>query len=134
MTPDEVMEEIERVMSTRWEWGVSDCCAASCDVFAALHGVDPMATVRGTYDDAVSAARLIREWGGFVAMADAFARSCCLMVGTGQTGEIGLSAPGDAGGPDGRAMLICIEPGAWAGKTEFGYAVLPGAERSWRLA
>lgn len=128
------MAEIDRVMSARWEWGVADCCTSANDVFHALHGIDPMAEVRGKYDSAVSAARLIRSWGGFAAMADALARSSRLIISDGQTGDIGLSAPGDAGGPDGRAMLICIEPGAWAGKSELGYTILPNAERSWRIA
>ncbi len=131
VSPSAVMAEVERVMSARWQWGAADCCTSACDVFAALHGIDPMAQVRGAYDDAVSAARLIRDWGGFAAMAEALARTARNSVSNGQTGDIGLSAPGDAGGPDGRAMLVCIEPGAWAGKSELGYTVLPNAERCW---
>ena len=132
--PSAVMAEVDRVMSARWHWGAADCCTAACDVFHALHGVDPMATVRGGYDDAVSAARLIRSWGGFPEMAEALARTACLVQSNGQSGDIGLSAPGDAGGPDGRAMLICIEPGAWAGKSELGYTILPNAERCWCIS
>lgn len=134
MTPEQVLAEVDRVMSARWEWGVSDCCTCAADVFHSLHGIDPMAPVRGMYDDAMGAYRLIRDWGGFPAMADAMARIACLKVGTGQPGEIGLSAPGNAGGPDGRAMLICIQPGQWAGKSEMGFTILPGAERSWRAS
>lgn len=132
LTPSAVMAEVDRVMSARWQWGSSDCCAAACDVFHALWGIDPMAELRGGYHDAISAYRIIRDWGGFPEMADAFARTACLTVSNGQTGDIGLSRPGDAGGPDGRAMLICIEPGAWAGKSELGYTVLNSAERCWR--
>lgn len=132
LTPEAVAAEVDRIMSARWRWGVADCCTAACDVFQALHGIDPMAEVRGRYDDAVSAARLIREWGGFRPMADAFARAASLTVSDGQPGDIGISAPGNAGGPDGRAMLICIRPGAWAGKSELGYVILPNAERCWR--
>ena len=131
MTPDQVLAEVERVMGARWQWGVADCCASASDVFLALHGVDPMAEVRGTYTDAIGAYRLVRDWGGFPAMAEAMARISGLSVGSGQPGEIGLSAPGNAGGPDGRALLICIQPGQWAGKSEMGFSVLPGAERSW---
>lgn len=126
------MEEVERVMGDRWQWGVRDCCSSAADVFLALHGIDPMAEVRGTYSTAIGAYRLIRDWGGFPAMADAMARIAGLEIGTGQPGEIGLSEPGNAGGPDGRAMLICIQPGQWAGKSEMGFVVLPGVERCWR--
>lgn len=131
MTPATVMVEVERVMAARWEWGVADCCTAACDVFAALHGVDPMAAIRGRYNTAIGAYRIIREWGGFPAMAEALARSAGLSVGAGAPGEIGLSAPGHAGGPDGRALLICVQPGHWAGKSETGFTILPGAERCW---
>ncbi len=134
MTPEQVLAEVDRVMGARWEWGVADCCACAADVFDAIWGIDPMAPVRGTYNDAMGAYRLIRDWGGFPAMADAMARIARLEVGSGQPGEIGLSAPGNAGGPDGRAMLICIQPGQWAGKSEMGYVVLPGVERCWRAA
>lgn len=134
ITPSAVMAEVDRVMSVRWRWGSADCCTAACDVFAALHGRDPMAAVRGSYGGAVSAARLIRTWGGFPEMAEALARAARLVQSNGRPGAIGLSAPGDAGGPDGRAMLICIEPGAWAGKSELGYTILPNAERCWCIS
>lgn len=131
LTPDAVMAEVERVMGVRWRWGSADCCTASCDVFSALYGIDPMMSVRGTYDSAVSAARLITRWGGFAEMAEALAQSARLSVSAGRSGDIGLSSPGDAGGPDGRALLICIQPGAWAGKSDLGFTILPNAERCW---
>lgn len=132
MTPAQVVAEVERVMAARWKWGRADCCTSACDVFAALHGIDPMAPLRGRYASAVGAWRIIREWGGFPAMAEALARGAGLTVGRGLPGEIGLSAPGHAGGPDGRALLVCVRPGQWAGKSEGGFTILPGAERCWR--
>lgn len=131
LTPEIVANAVERVMSVRWQWGSADCCTASCDVFKALHGIDPMESVRGSYSDAVSAARLIRDWGGFSSMAEAFAIRNGLSPSSGKPGDIGLSMPGNAGGPDGRAMLICIQPGSWAGKSDLGYTILPCAERCW---
>lgn len=132
ISPAAVMAEVERIMSAHWQWGAADCCAAACDVFEALHGIDPMAPVRSAYDSAIGAARLIQTWGGFVAMTEALARAAGLDAGRGETGEIGLSAQGAAYGPERRAMLICIQPGAWAGKTEAGFAILNTAERCWR--
>jgi len=131
LTPELVMAEVETVMSVRWEWGRADCCTSASDVFLALHGIDPMAEFRGLYDSAISAARLIQNWGDFPAMAEALARASGLSPSDGDTGDIGLSSPGAAGGPDGRAMLICISPGIWAGKSELGYTILPNAERCW---
>ena len=130
--PDAVMAAVETVMSLRWKWGERDCCASACTVFFLLHGIDPMKPVRGKYSDAISAYRLIRDWGGFPAMAESLAQGAKLQIGQGKPGEIGLSGPGMAGGPDGRALLICIQPGQWAGKSEMGYTILPGAERCWR--
>lgn len=132
MTPDEVMEVVDRIMSVEWVWGTADCCASGCDVFAELHGIDPMARIRGAYASAGDAARLIKTWGGFPAMVEALADQSGLIISEGLPGEIGLSAPYDSGGPDGRSLLICIEPGAWAGKTQFGYGVISTAERCWR--
>lgn len=128
------MDAVDRIMSRRWEWGVSDCSMAAADVFLGLWGVDPMTPHRGIYSDAMGAVRLIRSYGGFASIAAASARMTGLVDGSGMPGEIGISVSGAASGPEGRAMLICIEPGAWAGKTELGYAVLPQAERCWRVA
>ena len=130
-TPAAVMAEVERIMSAHWSWGTADCCTGACDVYAALHGIDPMAPVRGQYEGAMGAYRLIRSWGGFPAMAEALARIAGLQPGQGQPGEIGLSAAGAADGPENRALLICIQPGAWAGKTPDGFAILPLADRCW---
>lgn len=132
ISPAAVMAEVERIMSAHWQWGAADCCAAACDVFEALHGIDPLAPLRGTYNSAIGAARLIRTWGGFSAIADALAAGAGLGIGQGATGEIGLSVSGAARGPEQRALLVCIQPGAWAGKTETGYAIINTAERSWR--
>ena len=130
-TPSAVMAEVDRVMAVRWQWGLADCCTAASDVFLALWGVDPMAELRGTYEDAGSAARLIARRGGFLALCEAAARSSGLVAGAGRPGDIGLSAAGAGGGPDGRAMLICVKPGAWAGKSDLGYSITRDVERCW---
>lgn len=132
LTPLAVMAEVDRIMSAHWQWGAADCCTGASDVFAALHGFDPMAPVRGQYDTALSAYRLIREWGGFAAMAQSLADIAGLRASDGLPGDIGLSPVGATEGPERRALLICIQPGAWAGKTDTGFAILPTAERCWR--
>lgn len=131
LTPASVLAEVDRIMSARWKWGHADCCTAASDVFNALHGIDPMSPVRGAYDSLGGAARLIRNWGGFVSMAEQMARIAGLTVSAGQPGDIGLSPPGTADGPERRALLICIQPGHWAAKTGLGYEIQPTAERCW---
>lgn len=130
LTPKAVMAEVDRIMSMPWKWDVADCCTSACDVFHALHGIDPMASVRG-YGDAMGAARLIRSYGGFVAMASALASGSGLAVSDGRTGDIGVSSVGVAEGPERRSLLICVQPGVWAGKTITGYAIIKNAERCW---
>lgn len=133
MTPDRVMSEVDRIMSARWEWGTSDCTAAAADVFSSLWGVDPIAPIRLSYCDARGAQRIISQWGGMLAMGGALAAMAGLRKGIGASGEIGVSISGTGSGPDGRSALICIQPGIWAGKTLHGYAILPAAERCWRI-
>lgn len=123
LTPSAVMAIVDEIMSVRWKWGQSDCCTCACDVFHRLYGVDPMASVRG-YSDAMGAARIVRKFGGFVAMAEKLASRSGLYVSDGRTGQIGVSPVGTGQGPEKRALLICIEPGAWAGKTQLGYAII----------
>jgi hypothetical protein len=132
LTPDAVMEAVDRIMSVRSEWGSTDCCFSACDVFADLHGIDPMAPVRGVYSDVIGAARLLKDYGGFVSMAETLAGAAGLIVSDGRTGDIGISSAGAGLGPERRCLLICAEPGVWAGKTELGYGIIRNAERSWR--
>lgn len=132
LTPSAVMAAVDDVMSRPWAWGVSDCCTAACDVFRALHGVDPMLVLRGRYHSASSAARLIADAGGFPALARDLAAVSGLRRCEPVPGAIGLSHAGAARGPSGRALLICIRPGAWAGKTMDGNAILGRAEWGWQ--
>lgn len=127
VTPARVMAEVERIMSQPFEWGPCDCCSAACDTFSALWGIDPMAPVRG-YGGAGGAARLMRAEGGLPQLAARLAAEAGLVPGH-APGGFGLAAI------DGRAsLLICIQPGLWAGKSMRGFALLRAAEQGWRLA
>jgi hypothetical protein len=44
-------------------WGAHDCATFASDCIEAMTGTDPMADLRGRYDSAVSAARVIVEAG-----------------------------------------------------------------------
>lgn len=131
LTPETVMAHVDRIMSARWQWGVSDCCVSAADVFNAVHGVDMASPYRGAYDSAIAAARLIRTWGGFRSMAQQMAYMSGLVPCVAMTGAIGVSAPGVSSSAEGRSMLICVRPGIWAGKSLDGYVILNNAERAW---
>ncbi|WP_118138774.1 hypothetical protein [Oceanicella sp. SM1341] len=135
LTPpgEDVLAHALRVMDRPFAWGHADCCTAACDVFEALFGIDPMAELRGRYATAAGAMRIIAGEGGFAALAERLASTAGLAPGQGggTAGALGLSAPGTATGPQGRALLVCIAPGAWAAKSEGGMSVLPGVERHW---
>ena len=116
------------LMDRPWQWGVADCCTAACDVFARLHGIDPMAPLRGRYSTRLGAGRLIARHGGWQAMGDALAaRSGLVVMEEGRPGDLGLI---DAGGGT-LALGICTAPGVWAGKSESGMATVYGARRAW---
>ena len=115
------------VMDRPWCWGEADCCTAACDVFARLHGVDPMAPLRGRYHSGARAARLIAQWGGWLAMGDGLAeRAGLVRVACGQPGDIGIIR--DAQGA--LALGIRTERG-WAGKTRQGMALGHMEMRAW---
>lgn len=106
-----------------FSWGGvagADCCTAACDAFAALFGIDPMASVRGRYCDLRSAVQLIRTYGTFVDMVDTLCTEAGLIEGLDDPGAIGV-VTGDLDGHGG--LVICSEPGRWVGKTKSGYLV-----------
>ncbi|WP_397544909.1 DUF6950 family protein [Roseicitreum antarcticum] len=55
------MDAVLTHMRGPFVWGASDCCTSASDVFQALHGVDPMAPLRGQYTTEAGAWR----WCGF---------------------------------------------------------------------
>ena len=112
-------------MQAPFEWGACDCCSAACTVFARLWGFDPMEHVRG-YRGPLQAARLMRSHGGLAALAEASAVRMGLRAGH----AIGGLAITPAAARH-SALLICIEPGLWAGKSKFGFAIVRAAEKGW---
>lgn len=117
-----------RLMAGPFEWGRADCCTSACDVFAALHGFDPMARWRGAYAGPRGALQLIRAAGGMRAMAEGIAaehgmRACCW-----HPGALGLALVA-------RHLALVIgldQPGWWAGKAHGGFTPVRGVEAAWR--
>ena len=129
VTPTAVLEAVEAAMLRLWVWSVADCCASASSAFDALHGIDPMGDLRGTYADAEGAAAVITAQGGMVEMVRRRTREAGLIqinLASAQPGDLGLSRSR----PEGRALCICVEPGAWAAKTARGYALIQ-ADMAW---
>jgi len=120
-----VMDIVARVYLAPFEWGVSDCCTRACDVFAELHGVDPMAPLRGKYSDRRGALRLVRAAGGWRPMCSNLAARAGLVPGVAVPGSLGLVAQ------PGRSVLAVRVPEGWALPLDGGLAVEPRALESW---
>lgn len=124
---DVVAEAVDAVMHGPWVWGLADCCTSACDVFQRLHGIDPMAPLRGRYATAAEALALIRSFGGWRRMFRTLGAGAGLRPGVGAAGEIGLVREG------GRfSLAIGIGHGMWAGRTDGGYATTANLVLSWR--
>lgn len=124
-----ILDDALRRMAQPWRWGVTDCCTAACDLFAELHGIDPMAPLRGGYQSETEARALIRRHGGFLRMCATLADSARLLAGDGSAGEIGCARP--RGSPP--CLALCIGFDLWVAKSPRG--ALIGKlyiERSWR--
>ena len=116
------MAHVLEVYDSPFEWGVSDCCTSACDVFQRLHGVDPMAPLRGRYSSRDEALALIRARGGWRRMFAALADVAELSGGEGAEGEIAL-VKAEAG------FTLAVGTGNnwWAIKMDSGFKTVPGA-------
>ena len=122
------MALVSEIMGRPWKWGEADCCAAACDVFLRLHGIDPMEPLRGACASREEAERVIGAMGGMIAMVDRLtARAGLVRTDAPQPGDLGITAER----PEGRALCICIAPDRWAAKTARGFAVVSMAEGAW---
>jgi len=111
-----VMEVALEIADRPWVWGQSDCCTFACDVFAAVYGFDPMASIRGTYSDQISAARLIRSRGGMMENVRRTLRDAGLVPCEPREGALGAVVE-----PDGTVVAaICARPGVWIVRTMRG--------------
>lgn len=126
LTTEAVLAAVDAVMLRPFEWSVCDCCTAACDVFERLHGIDPMAHLREQYGSKRGAIALIRESGGLLSIAQSISAHLGAVEGH-ATGGIALSE-------DHRSLMVCIELGLWAAKSETGFVLLSRAAKGWHLA
>jgi len=120
------MDAVLEVFDGPFAWGRGDCCTSACDVFARLHGTDPMAPLRGRYASETEARVLIRSWGGWRRMTARLADMAGLRPGTGAPGELGLVRL--AGG---FALAVGLGDGFWAGRIDGGFQTVETLERCW---
>ncbi|NUM72728.1 hypothetical protein HUU40_00060 [candidate division KSB1 bacterium] len=132
ITPELIMDQVELIMCCPMIWGKSDCVKTTTQIFKTVTGVDLLKNAE-PYFNLCSAVKLIRKHGGFLRMVETIAAQAKLIECDPCCGAIGISESGLASGPDDRALLICVQPGAWVGKSQNGYTILPKAERCWRV-
>lgn len=113
-------------------WGRNDCCLFTADWVLALTGADPAEGLRGTYDSALSAGRLLSAMGGAEGIADA-----ALSERGWASVPVKLAMRGDVVAtdtPDGSALGVCVgETSAFAGKTGTIYKPTLSCVRAWRI-
>jgi hypothetical protein len=109
-------------------WGSQDCVLLAADCVDACTGVDPAASWRGTYSDALGAARLVQQLGGLAAIAAAHCGPE-IAPALAQPGDIGLAAN------DGRECLVVCGGGMWHAPGIAGVVALHPQQvlRAWRL-
>ncbi len=111
-----------------FEWGQQDCVLFAADCAGACTGVDPAAAYRGTYSDAVGAARLVQSLGGMQAIGDAHlgARVSPRLA---RVGDIGLVLN------DGRECFAVCIGAMWQAPAELGLCALPADQVTcaWRV-
>lgn len=72
-------------------WGANDCCLFACDGITVITGIDPAQDLRGTYSDALGAARVIQSLGGI----EAIAATRCAEHGFAELPSVKLAQRGD---------------------------------------
>ena len=110
-------------------WGSQDCALFAADCADACTGVDPAADLRGTYSDALGAARVLAELGGLSGIAAArLGPEVSLLLA--QPGDIGLLMN------DGRECFAVCTGAMWIAPGTDGLVAvpLPRIMRAWRVS
>jgi hypothetical protein len=64
--PEALAAYNDRKRNEPFSWGVNDCCLFGADWIQLCTGLDPAATLRGTYDRALSGVRVLEKHGGLI--------------------------------------------------------------------
>jgi len=64
--PEALASYIDLKRDEAFAWGVNDCCLFGANWIQLCTGLDPAATLRGTYDSALSGVRVLENHGGLI--------------------------------------------------------------------
>jgi hypothetical protein len=113
-------------MQKPFAWGSNDCCIFAADAVLAMTGVNHATGLRGSYDGALQAARVVSELGGLSAIASRAGPECHPLC----------AGPGDVGlvTNEGRELLAVCDGAHWLAPTSEGLAAMPfeSARAAWR--
>lgn len=115
-------------MGTPFSWGLHDCCLWAADCVQATTGTDHAADYRGSYSNALQAARLMADLGGMAALGGRAGPPIApLQAGV---GDVGLVVQG------GQETLAICAGDVWLAPAADGLAALPfdAARMAWRVA
>jgi hypothetical protein len=132
--PETLAAYIDRKRSEPFAWGVNDCCLFGADWIQLCTGLDPAATLRGTYDRALSGVRVLEKHGGLIGTIQAHMEPLGFKpIGQGFAAR-GDIAVRDCGNGDTMAILIGSSI-AYVGKDGLLFAELnDGVEtRFWKI-
>lgn len=83
-------------------WGKHDCCLFAANSVLAITGIDYAKDFRNSYDSAISAAKLIAEFGGLDGVASKLLNAQPVPVGYADVGDVLLASQ------EGRGLLaVC---------------------------
>jgi hypothetical protein len=132
--PEALAAYIDRKRNEPFAWGVNDCCLFGADWIQLCTGLDPAATLRGTYDRALSGVRVLENHGGLIGTIQAHMEPLGfkpISQGFAARGDIAVR---DCGNGDTMAILIGSSI-AYVGKDGLLFAELNDSveTRFWKI-
>lgn len=118
---------LRRSAGERFVWGGRDCCLWAVEWIIEMRGVDPAASLRGTYDDARACARILAAYDGVVGIArEYFAAAGLAETDAPELGDVVAVRATDAKGRASDALgILTASAGRVACKAPIGITVAP---------
>lgn len=131
--PERLNAAIDARRNMPGAWGSHDCCLFACDIINELVGIDPAADLRGTYDSALSAVRVLKANGG----VEVIAETRCAANGFKELPSPNFAQRGDLVLTDtprhGPALGICVgRASAFVGESHLEFYPMASCRRAWR--